>query len=76
MTRQLHLQDAKVTLGRHGLEEGMSVQYYHCVSRRWLDIRWDSPLRIEKPGISVMLRLKGVDKLEDWDIYRTIILGQ
>jgi hypothetical protein len=75
MTSRLHLEDHKLVLGAHSLEEGMCMEYFDPDARRWVNIRWDSPLPIKKSGEAILVRVQGVKDLEHWDVHVGIALG-
>jgi hypothetical protein len=57
MTSRLHLEDHKLALGTHPLEEGMCIEYYDPDAGSWISIRWDSPLLIEKSGAALLVQV-------------------
>lgn len=77
--RRLYLEDHKVALGKQGLEMRMSVQLYAAsviAEQEWIDIRWNSPLLVKDDGDFLLLRIKGVKSLEDWNVHSRIALGR
>lgn len=75
MTSRLHLEDHKLLLGTHHIEQGTHMQHFTPHSNEWVDIRWDSPLLVNTAGAAILLRVQGITDLEHWDIHVGIALG-
>lgn len=75
--QRLHLEDHKIALGEKGLEMGESVELYApgiLLRKNWIPIRWNSPLAAKGEGAMILLRIIGVEELEDWKIHSRIAL--
>ena len=70
-TQHLHLSDFKVALGAAGLEVNSLEAYRPPVG--WVPILWDTPYRIYAAGEMVLIRVRGVTELQDWDIHAPFI---
>ena len=76
MTSRLHLEDHKLVLGTHRLEHGIPIEYFDPEIKEWVEVRWDSPLLVERAGAAILLRALGVNDLEHWNIHVGIALGE
>ncbi|KIM72793.1 hypothetical protein PILCRDRAFT_15817 [Piloderma croceum F 1598] len=48
LTSRLHLDDNKLLLGEHHVECGSEMEYFNPDVNRWVGIRWDSPILVDK----------------------------
>jgi len=75
LTSRLHLDDNKLLLGEHHVECGSEMEYFNPDVNRWVGIRWDSPILVDKVGATILLKVKGVRDLEHWDVHVGIAIG-